>query len=234
MDLIIGGGTYGKLALEKIRDDGRLIVVIDEDPGCIVQKEFRLPEISGDDTLPEEGSVFIKGSVETAAGFVAGSSENSGPGEYMKARIFPTAPVHIAAGIISELCGFVPDPERAEAAAGSIPEELIAGKKDADIYCTLNKKEPCLPLCSSPKICPVTKERRDVPLWETLENCLSGDRKPGLPASFVIESRQLCPGLGYIDYSDLTDVIKKACRKDSVLVGTACTCHGVVTALKKT
>ena len=71
MDLIIGGGTYGKLALDKIRDDGGLIVVIDEDPGCIVQEEYRLPEISGADTLPEEGAVYIKGGVETAAGIVA-------------------------------------------------------------------------------------------------------------------------------------------------------------------
>lgn len=233
MDLIIGGGTYGKLALEKIRDDGRLIVVIDEDPGCIVQKEYRLPEISGDDTLPEKGAVFIKGGVETAAAIITGRSGKSGPGGYMKSRIFPTAPVHIVAGIISEVCGFFSDPEEAKIAAGLIPEYLIVGRKDADIYCTLNRKEPCLPSCPSPKICPVTGERRDEPLWETLRNRLSGDGKPGLPSSYIIESRQLSPGLGYIDCSDLTAIIKKSCKIDAVLVATACTCHGVVTALKR-
>ena len=234
MDLIIGGGTYGKLAFDKIRDDGRLILVIDEDPGCIVQEEYRLTEISGDDPLPEEGAVFIKGDVKAAAGIVAGFSENSGPGEYMKARIFPTAPVHIVAGIVSEICGFIPDPEGAETAAGLIPGDLIVGRKDADIYCTLNRKEPCLPRCPSPKVCPVTKEKRDVPLWKILGNFLSGDEKAGLPSSFVIESRQLSPGLGYIDCLDLSAIIKRSCKKDVVFVATACKCHGVVTALRKT
>ncbi|WP_421908763.1 hypothetical protein [Methanolacinia petrolearia] len=232
MDLIIGGGTYGKLAFDKIRDEGKCIVVLDEDPGCIVQKEYRLPEVSAWDTLPEE-AVFIKGGIETAAVIVAGTWGKSGSGEFMQGRIFPTAPVHILAGIISAICGFVPDHEGAEIAGGLIPEELIAGKKDADIYCTLNRKEPCLPLCSSPKICPVTKERRDVPLWETLVNYLSGDGKPGLPPSYIIESRQLCPGLGYIDCTDLTVAIKKACKEDAILAGTACACHGVVTGLRK-
>ena len=115
MELIIGGGTYGKLAFDKIQDEGGSIVVIDEDPYCIVQKEYHLLEVSAGTTLPE-GTVFIKGGVETAAWIVAGSSRGSGPRKYMQGRIFPTAPVHIAAGIISEICRFVPDPEGASSA----------------------------------------------------------------------------------------------------------------------
>jgi len=232
MDLIIGGGTYGKLAFDKIKDEGDCIVVIDEDPGCVVQKDYGLPEFSDGECL-SEGAVFLKGGIGAAATIIAGSLGRSGLQEGMEGRVFPTAPVHILAGIISEICGFVPDPKEAEHVAGLIPEDLIIGRKDADIYCSLNRDNPCLPRCPSPKVCPVTGERRETPLWETLRNSFSGNCEGRLPFSVVIESRQLSAGLGYIECSDLTEAIGCACKEDAILAGTACMCHGVVTALIK-
>lgn len=235
MDLIIGGGTYGKLAFDRIKDGGRSVVVIDEDPGCIVQMNYSLPEVSAVDELPEK-AVFIRGGPETAARIVAGrlnETKESGHEKRTTGRIFPTAPVHVLAGIISEICGFVPDPEGAKTAAGLIPEELIAGKKEADIYCTYNNEKPCHPRCPSPVVCPVTGEKRDTPLGKNLENSLREKGNPQKHFPVVIESKQLGPGLGYIDCRDLLGAIERACKKDSILAVTACTCHGVVTALKK-
>jgi len=242
LDLIIGGGTYGKRAFAKIRKTNTSVIVIDTDPSCSVQKNHGLPVVAAEhisDPNPlQPGAYFIQGGIAEAAHIVA---------TLRPERIFPTVPVHVSAGILSECAGFEPDPAGADEIAARIPERLIVGRKGADIYCSLNPDMLCKPDCPEPPVCPVTGERRDVPLWSMLRQCLSwtvpddavpkdADRHQTLSpgrgtGSVIIQSRQCGPGLGYIRCSDLFSAIDNIREEDTAWIGTACKCHGVVTAI---
>jgi hypothetical protein len=242
LNLIIGGGTYGERAFAKIQKTNTSVVVIDIDPSCSVQKKHGLPVVTVEQISdPEElqqGAYFIQGGIAEAAHIVA---------THRPERIFPTVPVHVSAGIISEIVGFEPEPAGADEISTHIPERLVVGRNGSDIYCSLNPDMLCNPNCPEPAVCPVTGERRDVPLWSMLRSYLSTtlpddavperadthqtDSTNGGTRSVVIQSRQYGPGLGYIRCSDLFSAIDSVREKKTVWIGTACKCHGVVTAL---
>ncbi|MBL7177293.1 MAG: hypothetical protein ISS66_15835 [Desulfobacteraceae bacterium] len=84
--------------------------------------------------------------------------------------------------------------------------------------------------CPEPEdYCTVTGERRETPLYELLGQLdLPGYRV------YVIRSHQLMPGLGGYSVDDLMKLVDgvKQERKGRWLVGTACKCHGTLTALE--
>ena len=84
--------------------------------------------------------------------------------------------------------------------------------------------------CPEPEeYCTVTKKPRGLPLYDLL-----GATAPKHFTTHIIRSRQLAPGLGGYKVGDLIDLlgrIKKA-GEGKWLVGTACKCHGTVTALE--
>ncbi|KAF1075415.1 hypothetical protein [Methanogenium sp. MK-MG] len=230
MDIIIGGGTYGERALAKIRKTDGPVIVIDNDPSCSVQKNYGLPvatlEQISDPEERQQEACFIPGGIAEAAQIVA---------THRPERIFPTVPVHVSAGILSELAEFEPEPAGADEISERIPERLVVGRNGADIYCSLNPDRLCNPDCPEPPICPVTGERRDLPLWSLLRNHLSGAVPEGADThiTVIIQSRQCGPGLGYIRCSDIFAAMEDICEADTAWIGTACKCHGVVTALRK-
>ncbi len=82
--------------------------------------------------------------------------------------------------------------------------------------------------CAEPRhICTVTQEPRKRNMFEHL-----GDvRLPGF-RSLVIRSRQLGPGIGGYRPRQLFDLLKQVKHAEtSVLLSTACRCHGVVTGI---
>ena len=239
LDLIIGGGEYGNAALEKLLEENRPVTVIDEDLECKACQNHNLTVLSGNlpdktpetppgEEFPEYGAeaYFIKGGIKEAAKIIL---------EYpFIERIFPTAPVHVSAGIIAETAGFLPDPSGADLIEEVLPQRLVTGRNGANIYCSLNPANICLKNCPEPPVCPVTKERRDNPLWAELEEYLnSGEKANGKTAAIVIPSRQYGPGLGYIKSSDIRAVINSAGIHDKLSIATACRCHGVITSLKR-
>lgn len=141
--------------------------------------------------------------------------------------------MHVSAGIIAEIAGFIPGPAGAEEIIKKLPQNLVTGRDGANIYCSLNPKKACLKDCPEPPVCPVTKERRETPLWSVLEDYLSRKDQINNTASIVIPSRQYGPGLGYISSEDLRFAIAKAKTLPKVRVATACKCHGVITSLKR-
>lgn len=262
MDLIIGGGTYGEQAFQKLRQENTPVVVLDTDANCALRTHQQIPSITVGELaapgLPPAGYAFIEGGIAEAADIITRCRPE---------RIFPTAPVHVSACIISEIAGFKPDPKGSDDVAVRIPKRFFVGRNSADIYCSFNPDTLCLPDCPEPAVCPVTGERRDVPLWSMLRQCLSkpvpddindnantnsntkadaddaavskgaGTHQTGSTdrgtKSVVIQSRQCGPGLGYILTSDLFFAIDSVREEQRVWIGTACKCHGVVTALGK-
>jgi hypothetical protein len=83
--------------------------------------------------------------------------------------------------------------------------------------------------CAEPEThCTVTGERRGIPLYERLTRLeLRGYR------THIIRSRQLAPGVGGYTLADLITLLEKlqSLRGAKWLIGTACRCHGTVTAL---
>ena len=84
--------------------------------------------------------------------------------------------------------------------------------------------------CPEPEgYCSVTRKRREMPLHRLLENIqVTGYRV------HILESRQLAPGVGGYRVEDLKQLYDRVRRggRGRWLVGTACKCHGVVTAVE--
>jgi hypothetical protein len=82
--------------------------------------------------------------------------------------------------------------------------------------------------CPEPEgYCTVTREKRELPLHRRLGNV----RMTGYHVH-IVESRQLAPGVGGYRVEDLRQLYDRVKRggKSGWLIGTACKCHGVVTA----
>lgn len=91
---------------------------------------------------------------------------------------------------------------------------------DADFLCPEDCEEP-------ETHCTVTGQRRGVPLHERLARLeLDGYR------THIIRSRQLAPGVGGYPLAELTTLLGRLRDEPDTrwLVGTACRCHGVMTA----
>jgi hypothetical protein len=84
--------------------------------------------------------------------------------------------------------------------------------------------------CPEPEgYCTVTRKSREMPLHRLLENIqVTGYRV------HILESRQLAPGVGGYRAEDLRQIYDRVRRggRGRWLVGTACKCHGVVTAVE--
>ena len=90
----------------------------------------------------------------------------------------------------------------------------------SDFYCPDDCPEPS-------DHCPMTGEKRALPLYELLSRIVIPDH-----TTHVIRSRQLAPGLGGYKVEDLRNLLMKTSQQAGKwLVGTACSCHGALTAL---
>ncbi|NOX33048.1 MAG: potassium transporter [Deltaproteobacteria bacterium] len=107
-----------------------------------------------------------------------------------------------------------------------LPNPMQGDNKDvytsnADFFCPEN--------CSEPEnICTVTKQPRKQDMFDRLETLKYKDYTP-----VVLRSRQLGPGIGGYRPAQLFSFLKKAEQyKGSLLLCTACRCHGVITGAK--
>ena len=81
--------------------------------------------------------------------------------------------------------------------------------------------------CPEPEYCTVTGEKREMPLYR-----LIGQLKVPQYRIHVVRSHQLAPGLGGYKVADLinaAEVVEKN-KEARWLFGTACKCHGILTA----
>jgi hypothetical protein len=85
--------------------------------------------------------------------------------------------------------------------------------------------------CPEPEICTVSGEQRSRPMHEHLKNISVSDFNV-----HVIRSRQIAPGVGGYTVAELKETLNRLRKKENEkwLLGTACKCHGIVTALKIT
>ena len=83
--------------------------------------------------------------------------------------------------------------------------------------------------CPEPEFCTVSGERRDEPLHDSLSRLNLPQFKV-----HIIRSHQLAPGLGGYKLEDLLRAVEKVSGggEGRWLIGTACKCHGIITAFE--
>jgi len=209
---IIGAGRFGLKAAAKLRrkiPDSEIIVVEKKAGICdrLTGEPFRIVCRNG----------------------VAYLSENLQKKSDVPDWIVPAIPVHVAfEWIRKKLAGdyqlkmlSVPDPLIA-----ALPNS-IRGKND-ELYVS-NADFVCPEHCSEPyEICTYTGKPRPRILHKVLEAIQYDDFYP-----VVIQSRQLCPGVGGYSPHALFKALEEIVTANApILLSTACRCHGVVHAFK--
>ena len=211
--VIIGAGYFGKRAAHILaRKTHTLILVIDQD-------HARLQEIRD---LP------IKSILSDGILFLSNHFHRLKPGNI----IIPALPLHLAFEWLKHCIDLCDRIKRI-----GVPEEMKKllpytwSGRDGSLL-TSFANFCCPDHCPEPDDhCMVTGESRLKPLYQLLgEFALSEYRV------HIIRSRQLAPGLGGYMVEDLKklhhDIYEG--KKGKWLVGTACRCHGVVSALEIT
>ncbi len=212
MDIVYGGGKYGLKAVEYLIRNNRNFVVVDIDSRCEVMRKLKLPDFKDEN----ECNSFLKGDVKDLIKLF----QKLDP-EY----VFPTAPIHIAGAFVAETHGLDVWYDGIDYALSGIPAKIILSSGKGSIVVSYNRDHECLENCSAPDVCPVTKIKKPAPMYDLL--------RFAVPDGFIIESIYLKPGLGAIKGQDLKNLIEWAEKKDKVIVGTACRCHGVLSSFRR-
>ena len=215
--LIIGGGKFGTKAAKYLLKNSKPFIVLDKDEKCLVTKTFDLAKLNPDeiDHIDSSKNYFAKGNVIKALTLI----EKIKP-EY----VFPTAPIHIAAMLVKEKYGFKVWDEGINHFLAGIPLKIIVSVGKGTVVVSYNRDKPCKQNCNAPPTCPVTKLKKPCPMYDLLQFAA--------PEAIILRSYQLEPGLGALKGNEIIKVLEECKGKSSVIIGTACECHGVITALR--
>jgi hypothetical protein len=206
---ILGAGRFGSLAVERILEHRRnpTLVVVDLET----------------DMLDELRGFEVEIIVGNAIDFLL---EQPGVGSEW---VVPAIPMHVAfAWLSKELV------KEAEIVPVDVPLALVhrvpnpVHGKDGSL-CTSLATFRCPDNCEEPEErCSVTGEQRQGNLFDLIRTFqLQGY------LTLVIRSHQLAPGVGGYRLSALWRLLKEARSTDkSIIVATACRCHGIVNALR--
>lgn len=184
-------------------------MVVDQDSLCLAARSLL--------TDGTDGKVsFVRGGVAAALDLFTAHTPD---------YLVPTVPFHLLAALLSRASGFVPWERGAGEAAAALPSDLLLSSSEGTLVLSYNREGTCLPACPAPLLCPATGERRPRPLHALLSDAL--------PTALVLESVQLGPGVGGLRGDDAAVLLARAREEERIVVGTACRCHGLVTALRR-
>ncbi len=214
--LIVGGGKYGSEAVDYLIKMSKPFIVVDENDECYVVKNYDLNVKNAINDFEKSKNYFLRGGIEESLKVL----EKIKP-EY----VFTTAPIHVLAAFVKVKYGLKEWNRGIDYVLAGIPFKIVISVGKGTVVVSYNRDKTCKKNCEAPEICPVTKIKKPCPMYELL--------RFASPGGFILQSYQLKPGLGALSGKEVLDVIEKCENRDKVTVGTACRCHGVVTALKK-
>jgi hypothetical protein len=210
--LILGGGKFGRLALARLagQDAGASFLIVDRDPG----------------KLAAVGEGLNSQQVQAEAiAFLVQHLKSDGRWDW----IVPMVPLHVAYHWLLKgpLAGSGWQPTAVPEAVAHLVPNVQRGP-DGELYLS-RANHLCPDDCAEPEICPVTGESRAVPLHQELASL----HLPGYQVK-VIRSRQLAPGVGGYLPGRLLELARDLeALAGTVLIATACGCHGVVHGLTR-
>jgi hypothetical protein len=213
LDIIIGGGKYGCHAIEFVREKQGAFIVVDPDPNCQAVQRFDLKILDGS---PAEGEYFVLGDLSKALELI----------DLLKPEyVFPTAPVHIAADMAKIKFSLVPWTEAVNEILPYLPLTVILVANKGKLVMSYNRDYDCLENCSMPEVCPTSKTKKPCAMTRLM--------RFASPNAFILVSHSMAPGMGALKGSELLEFFEWAKARDEFVVGTACDCHGVFSAFKK-
>ena len=211
--LIIGAGHFGKRAGRKLSETGlrrSRLLIVDKDENSL--DEIKEPSI---EKILHDGIDFL------AKNFHLLSPSNI---------IIPAVPLHLAFEWLKSYLDNICNIKQVKVPEGVRPLLPNTWKGSEGSLLISYADFPCPDNCPEPvDCCPVTGEKRAKPLHELLSQLDLLNYKV-----HIIKSRQLAPGLGGYKVDDLRQLatrVKKQGR-GMWLVGTACRCHGTVSAME--
>jgi hypothetical protein len=206
---ILGAGRFGRLAVERLlaRREPPRLVVVDQDP-----EKLQLLTDRPVERLEEDVLHFLRANLDKGPDWIV-----------------PAVPVHVAfAWLAAELAevGRVETLPPHHAVDDRIPNPWRDGK--GGLYASM-ATFLCPDNCSEPRErCTVTGLRRSDDLFALIARI----RVPGY-VPVVVRSHQLAAGVGGYRPSALRHLLRSAKgARETVLVATACRCHGVIHALR--
>lgn len=210
--LILGGGKFGRLALERLfrQDAGASFLIVDREPAPLAFKEGG------------PGSQQVQAE---AIAFLVQHLGSNGRWDW----IIPMVPVHVAYHWLLQgpLAGSGWQPVAVPEALGLMIPGARRGPA-GELYLS-RAQHLCPDDCAEPDVCPITGETRDLPLHQEL----AALNLPGYQIK-VIPSQQLAPGVGGYPPGRLLDLARNLeALTGNVLIATACRCHGVVHGLAR-
>lgn len=213
--LILGAGTFGRLALGRLPGEDReaRLLVIDSRAAA----------------LAEARSLSVQGAEMLEADVIAYLAKHLEPG-FPWDWLIPAIPVHVAYAwlLAGPLSGGGWDAAEVPEGLAHLAPLAIRGRQ-GELYLS-RARHRCPDDCAEPLVCPVTGEDRSRPLFEELAEA----SRPELPI-LVVASRQLAPGVGGFSPLRLLELAETvAGMSGPLLVATACRCHGVVHGLRPT
>jgi hypothetical protein len=213
MNIIVGGGKYGCIAVEYLRKNRRGFVLVDKDPNCLAARRFRFNPSA---QIGTDGEHFLEGDIAQ----VLELTERLKP-EY----VFPTAPIHIAAELAKSKFELAPWDEVIGCILANLPPSVVLQAGSGNLIVSYNRDKNCLERCEAPEVCPTTRKRKPC----TMDKLM----KFAYPEGIILISHQLASGMGALKGSELLEFFTQAEKKEKFVVATACDCHGFFTALKK-
>lgn len=214
MDLIIGGGKSGCNAVEYLRSKNRGFTVVDVDPNCQAVKRF---ELKASQDHPSTGEYFLQGDLVKALELID---------TLMPEFVFPTAPVHIAADMAKIKFMLIPWAEAVNCILPKLPQAVVLHAGHASIIVSFNRDNHCQENCSMPETCPTSQVKKPCTMIRLMQFAC--------PEAYILVSHSMAPGIGALKGSELLEFFNWAKTKETFIVGTACDCHGVFSAFKKT
>jgi hypothetical protein len=213
MDIIVGGGKYGCMAVEYLRKKRRGFVLVDKDPNCLAFKRYKIKTAF---EIDPEGEHFIQGEIATVSQLMARLKP-----EY----VFPTAPIHVAAELAQSRFKLAPWNEAINRILANLPPSVILWAGRGNLIVSYNRDRECIEKCEAPEVCPSTRIRRPCTMNRLM--------KFACPEGFILISYQMAPGMGALKGSELIEFLNWAKTKEKFIVATACECHGVFNAFQK-
>ncbi|MEJ2670700.1 MAG: hypothetical protein P8168_00585 [Deltaproteobacteria bacterium] len=210
--LILGGGKFGRLALERLagQDPDASLEVVDHDP----QPRAAQANIPGWKLIRAD-----------AIAFLVEHLKDDGRWDWL----IPMVPVHVVYKwlLAGPLAGSGWQPVAVpESLEGLVP--LVQRGGEGELYLS-RAQHLCPDDCAEPEVCPVTGESRGLALHRELGSLFL----PGYQVK-VVPSQQLAPGVGGYPPGRLLDLARDLeDMAGNVLIATACRCHGVIHALRR-
>lgn len=211
--LVIGGGNYGTKACRYFKEQKAHILLVDNDPACQAQGL-----VARNDFILRDASSAWDLALKLKPDFIV-----------------PTAAEHTCGKWIRAYFRLKPLPDPIANVTSRLPQSLFLGCDEPDarlIFSYMTRGKLCPAECPHlTNACALTHEPRPAPLYKLLEYAVFNL----FACAKIFVSEQMAPGVGAIKGSEFLAFMQtvEAAKPQTLAVGTACLCHGVLNLFEK-